>query len=479
MSKIISKLKDYRTNSQGRTKVFLDVVEFLAVLMSFPISVFIVKAFFIPSWEINITSACLFSVYLIISWYVLSRITAMAKIPRTQRYMTLTFQFIRVNFIVLLILLFVKVAFRLTSIPLVFIFTYVSLTLVTTLFIRLMAFSFLKIYRSNGYDLHNVLIIADSFSDTVIERLFHQKEWGFQIRGIITNSKLITAKFGKDIPIIPWPSDIKSIIDRNVIDEVLYCKGNIDRDLIKEISEICSEVGVILRVQSSVSPLDPLQLQLKTLNNNDQLTLVDIPSNNLSLILKTISDIYFSISAIILLFPLMVIIAILIKLDSKGPIFFKQERIGLRGRKFQLYKFRTMVLNAEHLLEKLKDKNQADGPVFKIKKDPRITRIGIILRKTGLDELPQLYNVIRGEMSLIGPRPPLESEVRNYERWQLRRLSVRPGITCTWQIIPNRNDVKFEKWMRMDLNYIDNWSLIKDMQLLFKTIRTIFLAGGH
>ncbi len=479
MSKIISKLKDYRTNNQGKIKLFLDVIEFLAVILSFPISILIVKEIFIPSWEINISTTCLFGFYLIVSWYVLSRITAMAKVPRTQRYMTLIFQFIRVNFIILLVLLFIKVAFRLTSIPLVFIFTYVFLSLGSTLFLRLMAYSLLKTYRANGYDLHQVLIIADSFSDGIIERLFNQKEWGFQIRGIITNSKLIRAKFGKDIAIIDWPSDIKGLIDKNIIDEVLYCKSNIDDQQVREIAEICGEVGVIFRMQSSVSPLDPLQLQLKTLNNSADLTLVDIPSNNISLILKTISDIYFSVSALLLLLPVMIFIGILIKIESRGPVFFRQERIGLRGRKFQLFKFRTMVVNAEEMLEKLKGQNQADGPVFKIKKDPRITRVGLILRKTGLDELPQLYNVLRGEMSLIGPRPPLESEVRSYERWQLRRLSVKPGITCTWQVIPNRNDVKFEKWMRMDLNYIDNWSLIKDFQLFFKTIRTIFLAGGH
>lgn len=135
--------------------------------------------------------------------------------------------------------------------------------------------------------------------------------------------------------------------------------------------------------------------------------------------------------------------------------------------------------NAEQVLETLRDKNEVDGPVFKIKKDPRITRIGSFLRKTGLDELPQLYNVFKGEMSLIGPRPPLPKEVEQYERWQLRRLSVRPGITCTWQVIPNRNDVNFEKWMKLDLQYIDNWNFGKDMLLFFKTIRTFFTAGGH
>ncbi len=479
MTKILSKLKDYRTNNQGRIKRILDIIEFLAVTASFFFTIFIVKEVFIPSWEINISSTFLFGFCLLVSWYVLSRITAMAKIPRTQRYITLAFQFIRMNFIVLLILIFIKVAFRFTSIPLIFIFTYVTLTLVFTLCIRMMAYSLLKTYRANGYDLHHVLIIADSFSDGIIDRLFNQKQWGFQIRGIITDSKLIRAKFSRDIHIISPNSDLKTLIDRNIIDEVLYCKNHLDDQQIREISEICSEVGVIFRIQSSVSPLDPLQLQLKTLSNNADLTLVDVPSNNISLVLKTISDIYFSISALLLLLPALIFIAILIRIDSRGPVFFRQERIGLRGRKFQLYKFRTMVVDAEKRLAELRDKNQADGPVFKIKKDPRITRIGIMLRKTGLDELPQLYNVIRGEMSLIGPRPPLESEVREYERWQLRRLSVKPGITCTWQVISDRNEVKFEKWMRMDLNYIDNWSLGKDLQLLFQTIRTIFLAGGH
>ena len=186
-----------------------------------------------------------------------------------------------------------------------------------------------------------------------------------------------------------------------------------------------------------------------------------------------------SIIAIVLLSPVFLGLALIIKLGSSGPVFFKQERIGLRGRKFKLFKFRTMVVDAEAQLKKLQAQNEADGPVFKIKDDPRLTRVGRFLRKTGLDELPQLLNVVRGEMSLIGPRPPLEDEVKQYERWQLRRLSVKPGITCTWQIVPDRHDVSFEKWMELDLHYIDNWNLFKDLSLFFKTVKTFFMAGGH
>ena len=156
----------------------------------------------------------------------------------------------------------------------------------------------------------------------------------------------------------------------------------------------------------------------------------------------------------------------------------KQPRVGLRGRQFELYKFRTMVANADDLRKDLEEQNEADGPAFKIKDDPRITKIGGILRKTGLDELPQLFNILKGEMSLIGPRPPLPDETVQYQRWQLRRLSVKPGLSCFWQIKPDRNNIKFEKWMEMDLAYIDNWSLRLDFVILVKTLKTIFQRTG-
>jgi len=323
------------------------------------------------------------------------------------------------------------------------------------------------------------MLVADGCSEGIIDKFITQKDWGFKIDSIISKSKRIKERFGKDFDIIPDTENIKNLLDNHVIDEVIYSKREIDENEVNKLVKICNEVGVIFRLQSCVSPVDSVYLQMKTINSQKQLALVDIPSNNMPLIIKTMADIYFSITAVILLFPVFLIIAVLIKLESKGPVFFKQERIGLRGRKFKLIKFRTMVVNAEELLEKLKGNNEMDGPAFKMKDDPRITRLGKFLRKSGLDEFPQLLNVIFGEMSLIGPRPPLEVEVKQYKRWQLRRLSVKPGITCTWQIIPNRNDVKFEKWMQLDLNYIDNWSLTKDLKLFFKTISTMFLASGR
>jgi len=189
-------------------------------------------------------------------------------------------------------------------------------------------------------------------------------------------------------------------------------------------------------------------------------------------------DIFISVIMLIILSPLLFIISLAIVLTSRGPVIYKQSRVGLRGRQFNLYKFRTMIANAEELLMELEPKNEMDGPTFKIKDDPRVTKIGKFLRRTGLDELPQLYNVLKGEMTLIGPRPPLEKETRMYKRWQLRRLSVKPGLSCFWQIKPERNSIKFEKWMELDLAYIDNWSLRLDFIILLKTIRTVFQRSG-
>jgi lipopolysaccharide/colanic/teichoic acid biosynthesis glycosyltransferase len=189
-------------------------------------------------------------------------------------------------------------------------------------------------------------------------------------------------------------------------------------------------------------------------------------------------DVGISLLMLITLSPFLLIIAISIKLTSPGPIMFRQPRVGLRGRMFDLYKFRTMVANADELRKGLESKNEVDGPVFKIKDDPRVTRIGKFLRKTGLDELPQLINVLKGEMSLIGPRPPLQTETKLYKRWQLRRLSVKPGLSCFWQIKPERNSIKFETWMELDLAYIDNWSLRLDFIILIKTIKTVFQRSG-
>jgi exopolysaccharide biosynthesis polyprenyl glycosylphosphotransferase len=467
---------------EKRLKFIMDLTEFLMVLVSIPIAYLITSRFlgyFNYLWTFDIYQFAFFCILIMISWFVLFQVISMAKLPRTQRYLTLFFHFVRVNFLNLLVLLILKFVFNLHSIPTLFIFFLVPISMLITYTIRMLAFNKLKIYRADGNNLRHAILIADSCSAGIIEKFINEKDWGYKVESIITDSRMLIDKYGQTISIHPDSYGIKDILDNQVIDEVIYSKSRINNEEVNKLAAICGEVGVIFRLQSCSSPVDSVDFQMTPVNNQKQLALVDIPSNNMPLIVKNMADIYFSITAVILLSPVFLIIALIIKLESRGPVFFKQERLGLRGRKFRLYKFRTMIVDAEKLQERLQEQNEMDGPAFKMKEDPRITGFGKFLRKTGLDEFPQLLNVITGEMSLIGPRPPLESEVKQYERWQLRRLSVKPGITCTWQITPNRNDVRFEKWMQLDLNYIDNWSLARDVKLFFKTITTLFYANGR
>jgi len=177
------------------------------------------------------------------------------------------------------------------------------------------------------------------------------------------------------------------------------------------------------------------------------------------------------------LFPLLLLIALLIRLDSPGPVLYRQTRVGLNGRRFRFYKFRSMVQGADVLKADLSAQNRMNGPVFKMEKDPRVTRVGRLLRKTSLDELPQLFNVLKGDMSLVGPRPNLPEEVAQYKGWQRRRLSMKPGITGLWQV-SGRNLIDFNEWMKLDLEYIDSWSLGLDLKILLKTIPTVLRGKG-
>ncbi len=193
--------------------------------------------------------------------------------------------------------------------------------------------------------------------------------------------------------------------------------------------------------------------------------------------MKSALDLFFSFTVIMLISPIFLIIAIAIRLEDGGSVFFIQERVGLNGRRFFIFKFRTMVADAEALKISLMGQNEQTGPVFKIANDPRVTRVGRFLRKTSFDELPQFFNVILGDMSVVGPRPPIPSEVEKYERWQKRRLTVKPGITCTWQV-SGRNNVSFNEWVNLDLEYIDNWSFSRDVVLIIKTIKVVFTGTG-
>ena len=223
------------------------------------------------------------------------------------------------------------------------------------------------------------------------------------------------------------------------------------------------EAGVLPAAHTPAAPLDP--------------ALSFVPRTFYQRCGKRILDVLASGVALVLLSPLFLAIAFAIKLESPGPVFYVSTRLGRRARPFSFVKFRSMVQDAEVRRAELDELNEMDGPVFKIRNDPRMTRVGRLLRKSSLDELPQLWSVLRGQMSLVGPRPPIPAEVEQYERWQRRRLAVTPGLTCLWQV-RGRNRISFEEWMRLDAEYVDRMSLRLDLQILLQTIPAVLRGAG-
>jgi exopolysaccharide biosynthesis polyprenyl glycosylphosphotransferase len=274
-------------------------------------------------------------------------------------------------------------------------------------------------------------------------------------------------------------AELESVIAQEPVDEVFI---TLPRDrygpLIDSIVRQCEEQGIIVRLRTDTFQLKVARLQVDELDGTPILTIRSGPSDGWQLLIKRLLDICGSAVLLAALAPIFGLVALLIKLDSPGPVFFRQERVGLNKRRFTLVKFRTMIEGAEHQQQMLEAVNQASGPVFKIKTDPRVTRLGQFLRRYSIDELPQLFNVLKGEMSLVGPRPlPVRDVVRIDTRWHKRRLSMKPGVTCLWQV-NGRSDVNFDRWVRLDLEYIDNWSLGLDLKILMKTIPAVVKGSG-
>jgi len=336
-------------------------------------------------------------------------------------------------------------------------------------------FKLFKSYRTRGYDRRNIVIIADETALPFIESLQKYTEWGYNLKSIFTESEKVRMKHEEAI--ITFPENLLKELNNltvvDLIDEVIYFKEKIVPSEIRKIIRSCEELGVTFRVHLN-KPDENLSNAIRIkLGKEYFLTFSNVPYKTISLAAKRFMDVSVSLLMVVFFIPFIIVTALAIKFSSPGPVIFRQERIGLRGRKFNLYKFRTMVFYAESMQEDMADMNEVNGPAFKIEDDPRVTKIGNFLRKTGLDELPQLFNILKGEMSLIGPRPPIESETKQYERWQLRRLSVKPGLSCFWQLKPRRSSINFEEWIEMDLAYIDNWSFRLDLIILARTIKTV------
>jgi exopolysaccharide biosynthesis polyprenyl glycosylphosphotransferase len=460
--------------------ILLGSIDIIAIALAFQCSFYLnyhadITFFFTDSRTLKLF------VLILPIWLVILYLIQVAEIPRTKRYRVLFYQYLQSTILIITFLLIFYFLFKLYLISRLFLVEFAIFGLLFLFCTRSLEYKVFKIYRAKGYNYINIVIIADESSFPFIETLLEKKDWGYRIIAIFTGSEKLKEKYEKAIILLPdeYLTVLNDLMEVDIIDEVLYFKSKVIPSEVRNTVRSCEELGVVFSLNYTDENNNRLTNAIKTeIGNQKFLTFINIPHNTFALAIKKIMDISLSIFIIICLSPILAAIAILVKMTSPGPIVFKQARVGLRGRQFGLYKFRTMIVNAENLKKELEADNEADGPVFKIKDDPRVTKIGKFLRKTGLDELPQLFNVLKGEMSLIGPRPPLPSETLQYKRWQLRRLSVKPGLSCFWQIKPDRNNIKFEKWMELDLAYIDNWSLRLDFIILLKTIRTVFQRTG-
>ena len=272
-------------------------------------------------------------------------------------------------------------------------------------------------------------------------------------------------------------SELPAMLRRQVIDEIIFTVKGGDLAGLEEIFLLCDEEGVKTRVVMDLFPHVNSRLYLEAFGDIPLLTFSTTPHDELRLFVKRIIDVLASGAALLVLAIPMSVLAALVRLTSTGPVIFRQERCGLNGRRFAFYKFRSMVENAEALRTDLDHLNEKDGPVFKISNDPRLTAIGRYLRRFSIDEWPQLWNVLRGDMSLVGPRPAVPSEIDLYETWQRRRLRMRPGLTCLWAI-KGRDAIGFDTWMRLDLEYIDSWSLWLDLKIILQTIPRVVAGRG-
>jgi len=300
--------------------------------------------------------------------------------------------------------------------------------------------------------------------------------YGLRLSGFIDPAPRVAAiQLRNDYPVRAL-SELPELLRRHVIDEILFAVPSGELVALEETFLICDEEGVRTRVAVDFFPHVHSEMYLERLGEAPMLTFSGAPHDEFRLLAKRLIDLICAGVAAVALAPFLAIVAIAIKLTSRGPVLFRQQRCGLNGRLFTLLKFRSMVQDAEAMKASLADRNER-SLVFKIKNDPRLTPLGKWLRKFSIDELPQLWNVIRGDMSLVGPRPAVPEEVEQYERWQRRRLRMRPGLTCLW-VVEGRDSVDFERWMELDMRYIDNWSLALDWKIILRTIPQVVTGKG-
>ena len=455
------------------------------------IGAYFVKRYLLPEDFRGLTTGPNYYIVLlmiIIIWYVTFTLFDLYKSYRKQTLGDILWNMAKAVSTAMLIMIFFIYIFKIKDVSRIMLGIFFMLDIGLLALSKGIAYNILAHYRKKGFGFRNILIIGSrERAKDVIDVIGDHLGSGYRIMGCL---EVDQEDVGEDVKngtqVIGTLDNLKNFLLEKVVDELIFAMPLKKMENPKKYMTMAEEIGVPVRIVPD--------WQIYKLMYNPSIASIKfeeffgIPTMKLGttspkysdLLVKSAFDHFSASIALALLSPLFLVISFAIKFSSRGPVFFKQERCGVNGRKFAVYKFRTMKADAEAQRQELEVLNEMDGPVFKVKDDPRIIPfIGHLLRKTSLDELPQLINVLRGEMSLIGPRPPIPEEVDKYDFWQRRRLSMKPGLTCLWQITPNRNEVKFEEWMKMDLKYIDTWSLWLDFKIIFKTARVMLNGAGR
>lgn len=360
-----------------------------------------------------------------------------------------------------------------------FIATNLILQLALMFMTRLALKIAIRVSRERGYsNLEQQVIIVGTGvkARQVADRFMETPESETSVLGFLDYHKKSLWRY-RDIPLIGHPNQLEKIAAAAHIDAVIIAVEPEDIPHSRPAFATAEKMGIpIFLIPDLYEPTISRATSVE-IAGMSAVAYHAVPNDRLKLLTKTIIDKLGAFAGLVFLSPLLALTALAIKFESKGPVFFKQKRMGLNGKNFSLYKFRTMCNDAERQKDQLTDLNEMSGPMFKIKRDPRVTRVGQVLRKYSIDEIPQFLNVLNGDMSLVGPRPPLPHEVAKFQPWQRRKLSVKPGVTCLWQV-GGRNNIDFDDWMKLDLEYIDNWSLWLDTKLIIKTVPAVINGNG-
>jgi exopolysaccharide biosynthesis polyprenyl glycosylphosphotransferase len=452
---------------------------------------YIIKKDLLPASFQGLSSQPDYYIVLLMSlliWYVVFNFYDIYKSYRKRRFIHIFWEIMQAVFVCVLLLILCIFVFKIQGLSRIFISLFVFINVFFLVLSKWFVYWALTTVRKRGLNSRNILIVGcNSCAENVIDAVIQRAESGYRIVGCLATDHFCDASFfRKRIPIIGSIHNFNKFISQYVVDEVIIAEPISNIEGVEKYIYYAENVGVPVHILNEWEirkiGYEPKigRLHLENIFGIPTLSLISTPDKNPDIIIKSILDYVFCGLGLVVFAVPMICIAAAIKIASNGPAIFKQERVGFHGRKFVMYKFRTMVMDAEEKKSDLKGHNESDGPVFKIKKDPRIIPyLGNFLRKTGLDELPQLINVLKGEMSVVGPRPPLPEEVIEYDSWQRRRLSMKPGITCIWQTNSKRNDVGFKDWVKMDLKYIDNWSLNLDFVILCKTVFAVIMGYGR